>query len=120
MLLRIEDEIEDLKYLLEKGEIEPHEYAIEVQRLFAKQDRRENGRHRKMVDTYTITSVFSKLFVVVSIFFIVSSLMGGTAESREYQIVQSLTNIPPPIQHSTKGAAQKIIDGNVVDITYLA
>ncbi len=120
MLLKIEDEINDLKYLLETGEIDAHEYAIEVQRLFAKQEKRANGRNHKVIDTYTIVSVLTKLFVVASIFFIVSSLMGGSVNPDDYQVVTSLTNIPAPIQHSTNGSAQKIIDGSVVDITYLA
>lgn len=121
MAFKIEEEIEILKYLLEHGEIDEYTYSFEVQRLFAKQEKLEaKGSHKKIIDSYTIVSVLAKALVVVSIFFIVASLMGGAVEDIEYQEVVSLRDIPEPVQRSCTGKVKKLVDDTVFDINYVA
>lgn len=111
----IDIEMENLKYLLNTNQIDPHEYSYRVQELMSNR-KKEKKKSTKMA----AKGIGVDFFIIGIILFWVLFWWDSTYVSKEFEEVVDLRNLSDPIQIACKGSTIKEVDGANVKLEHLA
>ncbi|MBQ8300183.1 MAG: hypothetical protein IJX99_10130 [Clostridia bacterium] len=114
----LDKEIAEWKQLLIAGEIDGATYNAALQKL-AKKDQRIKDR-KKIVWGDLLVNLLVLGIILIIVFMILYFVRGAREEEKNVKYVSSLRDLPGPVQIKTTGGTVKEVDGEKIEITYLA
>ena len=113
----LEREAKEYKKMLDEGKIDQKTYNIEINRLLRKTNDKKS--YNKMIFLDLLHHV-KKILIVFLMICAILFLYNNSHVEKDFEIVESLSDLPDPIQESTTGEVELKMFGEDVKIEYVA
>lgn len=113
-MFNVEKEKEALKRALIRGEIDEGTYQRELQMLQLQLEFKKNNINKPNFSSFIFPICIVLIIIVFFLFFT------NFFVKKEYKNVATLNNFSNPIQSNTSGSTMKIVDGEYINISFIA